>query len=278
MNTDPECRQRAKAADEERTRLAALAHATRVATLGELAASIAHEIIQPLAAIAINGDACLQWLDRDMPDLAAARSSANQMISDANRAAEILRRLRALLRKADPEYRPLNINELVTETIPLLRREIASHGVALHLDLHSDVPPVAGDKVQLQQVVINLVVNGIQVMAGVIGREKSLTIRSKRHRGNGVLVSVIDNGTGIDPRHLDTLFDAFFTTKPAGMGMGLSICRSIIEAHDGEVGASNNPDFGATFHFTLPAANVAIGSPVLPDNCAYRAPLNRDDI
>ena len=268
MNTAPECRQRAKAADEERTRLAALAHATRVATLGELAASIAHEIIQPLAAIVINGDACLQWLDRDMPDLAAARSSANQMISDANRAAEIVRRLRALLRKADPEYRPLNINELVTETIPLLRREIASHGAALHLDLHSDVPPVAGDKVQLQQVVINLVVNGIQAMAGVIGRENSLTIRSTRHRGNGVLVSVIDNGTGIDPRHLDTLFDAVFTTKPAGMGTGLSICRSIIEAHDGEVGASNNPDFGATFHFTLPAANVAIGSPVLPDDCA----------
>lgn len=267
MNTTPECRQRAKAADEETTRLAALAHATRVATLGELAASIAHEIIQPLAAIATNGDACLQWLDRDMPDLTAARSSASQMISDANRAAEIVRRLRALLRKADPEYRPLNINELVTETIPLLRREIASHGAALHLDLHSDVPPVAGDKVQLQQVVINLVVNGIQAMAGVIGRENSLIIRSKRHR-NGVSVSVIDNGTGIDPRHLDTLFDASFTTKPAGMGTGLSICRSIIEAHDGEVGASNNPDFGATFHFTLPAANVAIGSPVLPDNCA----------
>ena len=125
-------------------------------------------------------------------------------------------------------------------------------GAALRMDLHSDVPPVAGDKVQLQQVVINLVVNGIQAMAGTIGREISLTIRSRRRQGNRVLVSVIDNGTAIDPRHLDTLFDAFFTTKPAGMGMGLSICRSISEAHGGEVGASNNPDFGATFHFTLP--------------------------
>ncbi len=187
-----------------------------------------------------------------MPDLARARSAANEMISDANRAWEIVRRIRALSRKADLEYRSLNINDLVTETIPLLRREIASHGAALRMDLHSDVPPVAGDKVQLQQVVINLAVNGIQAMAGTIGREISLTIRSRRRQGNRVLVSVIDNGTGIDPRHLDTLFDAFFTTKPAGMGMGLSICRSIIEAQGGEVGASNNPDFGATFHFTLP--------------------------
>jgi signal transduction histidine kinase len=223
-----------------------------VATLEKLAASIAHEINQPLAAIVLNGDACLQWLDREMPDLAKARNAANEMISDANRAWEIVRRLRALSRKADPEYRSLNINDLVTETIPLLRREIASHGAALHMDLHSDVPPVAGDKVQLQLVVINLVVNGIQAMAGTIGRENSLTIRSRRRRGNGVLVSVIDSGTGIDPRHLDTLFNAFFTTKPAGMGMGLSICRSIIEAHGGEVGASNNQNFGATFHFTLP--------------------------
>jgi two-component system sensor kinase FixL len=232
--------------------LAALAHATRVATLGRLAASIAHEINQPLTAIVINGEVCMQWLDTDVPDLAEVRSAAKRMISDASRAAEIVRRLGALSRKSDPEYRPLNISDLVTETIPLLRSEIASHGAALHLDLHSDVPPIAGDKIQLQQVVINLVVNGIQAMAGIIGRENSLTIRSQRHRSNGALVSVIDNGTGIDPGHLDTLFDAFFTTKPAGMGMGLSICRSIIEAHGGEVGASNNQDFGATFHFALP--------------------------
>jgi two-component system sensor kinase FixL len=179
-----------------------------------------------------------------MPDLAKARSAANEMISDANRDWEIVRRLRALSRKADPEYRYLNIDDLVTETIPPLRREIPRHGAALRLDLHSDVAPVAGDKVQLQQVVINLVVDGIQAMAGTIGRENSLTIRSRRRRGNGVSVSVIDNGTGIDSRRLDTLFDAFFTTKPAGMGMGLSICRSIIEAHCGKVGASNNPDLG----------------------------------
>jgi C4-dicarboxylate-specific signal transduction histidine kinase len=241
-----------KAEEGSHQPLAALAHATRVATLGELAASIAHEINQPLAAIVINGEVCMQWLDSDMPDLAEVRSAAKRMITDASRAAEIVRQLGALSRKADPEYRPLSINDLVTETIPLLRGEISSHGAALHLDLHSDVPPVAGDKVQLQQVVINLVVNGIQAMAGIIDRDNSLTIRSQRHRGNDVLVSVIDNGTGIDLWHLDTLFDAFFTTKPAGMGMGLSICRSIIEAHGGEVGASNNQEFGATFHFALP--------------------------
>jgi signal transduction histidine kinase len=245
----------AKAGNTEERSARALAKAASdigVATSEKLAASIVHEINQPLAAIVLNGDACLQWLDREKPDLAKARSAANAMMSDANRAWEIVRRLRALSRKADPEYRPLNINDLVTETIPLLRREIARLGAALRLDLHSDVPPVAGDKVQLQQVVINLVVNGIQAMAGTIGRENSLTIRSGRRRGNGVLVSVIDNGTGIDLRHLDTLFDAFFTTKPTGMGMGLSICRSIIEAHGGEVGASNNQGFGATFHFMLP--------------------------
>jgi C4-dicarboxylate-specific signal transduction histidine kinase len=215
-----------KADERSHQALAALAHATRVATLGELAASIAHEINQPLTVIVINGEACMQWLDRDMPDLAEVRSAAKQMISAASRAAEIVRRLNALSRKTDPEYCPLNINDLVTDTIPILRREIARYGAALHLDLHSDAPSVIGDHVQLQQVIINLVVNGIQAIAGIIGRQKSLTIRSQRHRGDRVLVSVVDNGTGIDPGHLDKLFDAFFTTKPAGMGMGLSICHS----------------------------------------------------
>jgi C4-dicarboxylate-specific signal transduction histidine kinase len=241
-----------KAEDRLHHVLAALAHATRVATLEKLAASIAHEINQPLAAIVMNGGACMKWLDREVPDLEEVRSAARRIIADASRAAEIVRLLGALSRKATPEYRLLNINDLVTETIPLLRREVASHGAILHLDLHSDVPPVAGDKVQLQQVVINLVINGIQAMSGIAGRESLLTIRSQRHRGKGVLVSVVDSGTGIDPEDLKTLFDPFFTTKPAGMGMGLSICRSIIDALGGEIGASNNPDFGAAFHFILP--------------------------
>jgi len=248
--TDAETAEKAEA--RLRQVLAALAHATRVATLETLVASIAHEINQPLTAIVIYGGACMQWLERDTPDLEQVRNTAKRMISEASRAAEIVRLLGALSRKADPEYRLLNINDLVTETIPLLRRELASHGAALHLDLHSDLPSTVGDKVQLQQVVINLVVNGIQAMAGITGRETELTIRSRRQRRGGVLVSVIDNGTGIDPGHLASLFEAFFTTKPAGMGMGLSICRSIIEAHGGEVGASNNRDFGATFYFSLP--------------------------
>jgi signal transduction histidine kinase len=279
MDTIPECRQQANTADtrsavqsrytatraipalathngaaadtakagetEERSDRALAKPASDIggATSGKLAASIAHEINQPLATIVINDGVCLHWLDHEMPDLAQARSAVNQIVSDASRAWETVRRLRALSRNADPEYRPLNINDLVTETTPRLRREIVRHGAALRLDLHSDVPPVAGDKVQLQQVVINLVVNGIQAMAGTIGRESSLTIRSRRRRGDGVLVSIIDNGAGIDPRHLERLFDAFFTTKPTGMG--LSICRSIIEAHGGEVGASNNQGFGA---------------------------------
>ncbi len=232
--------------------LAALAHATRVATLDKLAVSIAHEITQPLAAIIMNAGACTSWLDREVPDLQEVKSAARLIVADARRAAEMVRLLGALSRKANPEYRLLNVNDLVTETIPLLRSEVAGHGATLHLDLGSDIPPVAGDKVQLQQVIINLVVNGIQAMASIVGREKSLTIRSRRHRGNRVLVSVIDSGTGINPEHLDTLFDPFFTTKPAGMGMGLPICRSIIDALGGEIGASNNQDCGATFNFALP--------------------------
>ncbi|MGA7810600.1 sensor histidine kinase [Bradyrhizobium sp.] len=149
--------------------MAALAHATRVATLEKLAVSIAHEINRPLAAVVMNGAACLQWLDRVAPDLAEIRSAAKRIVADASRAAEIVRLLGALSRKATPEYRPLNVNDLVRETIPLLRREVASRAATLQLDLNPDIPPVAGDKVQLQRFIINLVVNGIPAMEGITG-------------------------------------------------------------------------------------------------------------
>jgi C4-dicarboxylate-specific signal transduction histidine kinase len=227
------------------------AHATRVGTLGELVASIAHEVIQPLAGVIANGDACIRWLDRDAPNLAKMRSSVEQMISDGRRAAEVIHGLRTLYRKADTDHVPLNINEIVEETLLLVQREITKHRIALKLDLHPNVPMIAGDKVQLQQVLINLVINGIEAMAETSGWQVSLAICTQRHRDDGVIVSVIDTGTGIDPKHIDTLFNPFFTTKPNGMGMGLSICRSIIEAHGGEIWASNNGRLGATFNFSL---------------------------
>src|SRR5262249_19693185 len=157
-----------------------------------------------------------------------------------------------------PEHVPLNINEVVAEALRLVQGEIASHRICLKLDLDPDVPMISGDRVQLQQVVINLVVNGIQAMADTSGRQGSLAVCSRRHGDDGVMVSVIDVGIGIDPKHVDTLFNSFFTTKPQGMGMGLSICRSIIEAHGGRIWASSNDAFGATFNFALqklPARN-----------------------
>jgi signal transduction histidine kinase len=240
-----------QAEDELHQAHAALAHVTRVITLGELAASIAHEVNQPLAGIVTNGEACIRWIDRDVPDLAEVRSAVGRIISDGRLAADVIRRLRTLSRKADTERVPLNINEVVSEALGLVQGEIATHRIFLKLDLHPDVPMIAGDKVLLQQVVINLVVNGIQAMADTSGRQASLLVRSRRHGDDGVMVSVIDVGIGIDPKHVDTLFNPFFTTKPHGLGMGLSICRSIIEAHGGLIWASNNNAFGATFNFTL---------------------------
>jgi PAS domain S-box-containing protein len=230
---------------------AELAHVTRVTTLGELTASIAHEVNQPLAAVITNGEACLRWLGNERPDLAEARGAVARIIRDGNRASEVIRRLRALTKKTDPHKTPLDINDVVYDVVALVQREVLSHRVRLRFDLDADLPPVFGDRVQLQQVIINLMMNGIEAMAGVIERPRELLIRSRRHEGGHVLVAVQDSGIGIDSEHLDRLFTAFFTTKTDGMGMGLSICRSIVEAHGGEVWASLNDGPGATFQFTI---------------------------
>jgi PAS domain S-box-containing protein len=231
---------------------AALTHATRVITLGELAASIAHEVNQPLAGIVMNGEACMRWLNRDVPDLDEVRSNVRQIIADGERAAQVIRRLRALARKSDPEYVALNINDVVVETIPLVQREIAQQRVTLKLDLSAEVPDVSGDKVQLQQVVINLITNGLQAMAGDRAHGAVLEISSRLLSNGRVSLSIVDQGTGIAPDAIGELFNPFFTTKPDGMGMGLSICRSIVEAHGGEIQASNNLTAGATITITLP--------------------------
>ena len=235
---------------------AELAHLNRVMTLGELTASIAHEVNQPLAGVVTNGAACLRWLDREPPDLGEARGAVESVISDGMRASEVIERVRALSKKADPKMLPLNINDVIDDAIRLLRREVLDHLVSLRIELASTLPGVMGDRVQLQQVIINLVMNGIEAMAGIADRPRELVIRSRRHETEQVQIEVQDAGGGIDPENVDRLFDAFFTTKPNGMGMGLSVCRSIIQSHGGRIWASRNVGAGAAFHFTLPCAPV----------------------
>jgi PAS domain S-box-containing protein len=239
---------------------AELAHVTRVTTLGELTASIAHEVNQPLAAVVANADACLRWLDRGTPDLAAARRSVEWVINDAQRASEVVRRIRALANKTEIEKAPLDLNEVVREVIALVERELTSQGVSLRTELAPDLPMIHGDRVQLQQVIINLVMNGIEAMHQVTDRARELMIRSRMDEAHGVLLSVIDRGVGISAEDAGRLFNAFFTTKSDGLGMGLSICRSIVEAHGGRLTASGNEGTGATFQFVLPLPQKDVAS------------------
>ncbi len=231
---------------------AELAHVTRVTTLGELTASIAHEVNQPLAGVLANAEACLLWLNRETPNLDEARRATEWIIEEGKRAGEIIRRVRALLKKSDTQKAPLDINDVVNEVIALVQRELLSQCVVLRMEVASALPVVLGDRVQLQQVIINLVINGIEAMQAVTDRPRVLAMRTHRNERHQVLVTVKDCGVGISPEDADRLFSAFFTTKSGGMGMGLSICRSIIEAHGGRVWAEPSLPQGATFHFTLP--------------------------
>jgi PAS domain S-box-containing protein len=232
---------------------AELAHVTRVTTLGELTASIAHEVNQPLAALVANAEAGLRWLDREAPDLAAVRRSVEWVINDGIRASEVIRRVRALAKKAEIENVPLGINGAIGEVVALLHRELSLDRVSLRTVLAPNLPTILGDRVQLQQVIINLVMNGIEAMLQVTDRPRELVIRSGQEDTQHVLVSITDCGVGISAEDANRLFNAFFTTKSGGMGMGLAICRSIVEAHGGRLSACRNEGPGATFQFTLPS-------------------------
>lgn len=234
-----------------------LAHVARVATLGELTASIAHEVNQPLAAVVTNGEAGLRWLGRDVPDIEEGRKSVENMIRNAQRASEVVRRLRAMSRRAEQEHAPVAPAEIVNEVALLIGRELLVREVVLSVRAVDDLPRVNGDRVQLQQVVMNLLMNAIQAMVRAGAQQRRLDVEVNRGTdeivgGECIVIAVSDRGPGIDPAHLPRLFEAFFTTRADGMGMGLSICRSIVEAHGGRIWAENLRDGGACFRVSLP--------------------------
>jgi signal transduction histidine kinase len=235
-----------------------LAHVMRVTSLGELTASIAHEVSQPLGAVVTNAEACLCWLDRDNPNWNAVHASVEMILRDGNRAGEIIRRVRALAMKTDTQMLPLNINEVVSEAVGFMQHELLSAGVSVRTELEAALPLVLADKVQLQQVILNLIINGIEAMYPITDRARVLVIQSEQNDARQVQVTVTDCGVGFSKENAQRLFDAFFTTKSSGMGMGLSICRSIIEAHRGRVWAASNGVQGAIIRFTLPVHQVVV--------------------
>jgi C4-dicarboxylate-specific signal transduction histidine kinase len=230
---------------------AEMAHITRVMTMGELAASIAHEINQPLSAIVNNGGACLRWLAGEPPNLVEAREATEDIIREGRRAGEVITRIREFLRKTETEKVPMDINQTIRDVVVLMRNEAEGKRVTLEMDLATDLPLVVGDRVQLQQVILNLLMNGAEAAASVTDRERRVQIRSRKHESDNVLVAVQDSGEGIDPENLEKIFDAFYTTKSHGMGMGLAISRSIIEDHGGHLWAQMVDGPGISFQFTL---------------------------
>ncbi len=232
---------------------AELARVTRISALGALAASISHEVNQPLAAVVTNADACMMWLSSEPPNLEEARVAVESIAQEGTRASDVVRHIRAMFTKATPERTRVHVNELIREVGALMQAEASRNQVTVRIELTDNLPAAMGDRIQLQQVIVNLILNGIEAMSAVADRPRQLMIRSEMQESDEVLVAVRDSGIGIDPKNDRRIFDAFFTTKGQGMGMGLSISHSIIEAHGGRLWASANSDHGATLQFTLPA-------------------------
>jgi len=231
-----------------------LAHVTRVTTLGELTASIAHEVNQPLAAVVSSGDACVNWLAATPPNIEKAQECARQIVRDGFRAGEIVARIRMLTKKAAPVKAPVDLNEAIQEVLAIMTLEAHRHQVAMRTELAAGLPTVEGDRVQLQQVLLNLVMNGIEAMQPVADRPRELIVQSRKEASGLIGVAVSDTGIGLDPQSMARLFETFYTTKPDGLGMGLSICRSIIEAHGGRLWVTANLPRGAVFQFRLPVS------------------------
>jgi PAS domain S-box-containing protein len=251
-NTDVEDRQRA--VEDLHKLQAELAHVVRATTLGELAASIAHEVNQPLAAVVTNGNACLNWLAAQPPDLREAKISVEHIVRDANRAADVIARIRKFLRRGAPQVTDIDLPEVIAEVVAMAQDEIMRQRVSLRIAAAAGLPAAAADRVQLQQVILNLVLNALDALSPVADRARILEIDASRLDADFLRVRVRDSGVGVTPEHRDRIFDAFHTTKPHGLGMGLAISRSIVEAHGGRLWATPNEGAGEDFQFTLPIA------------------------
>jgi C4-dicarboxylate-specific signal transduction histidine kinase len=245
--------ERKRAEEALRSAQAELTHANRVTTMGQLTASVAHEVSQPIAATLINAQAALRWLAARPPNLNEVRQILGQITNDSRRAGDVIGRIRALIKKAPPRTESLEINEVILEVIALTRGEAMQNGISVRTQLAAGLPFVEADRVQLQQVILNLTINAVEAMSDVSEGARELLIATCGYASNGVLVSLRDSGPGLDSMSLERPFDAFYTTKSSGLGMGLSICRSIIEAHGGRVWAAATAPRGASFRFTLPA-------------------------
>jgi PAS domain S-box-containing protein len=241
-----------QADDALRTAQSELARGSRLTMMGGFAASIAHEVNQPLMAIVTNAETCLRWLEIDPADLDEARQAAQRIVSNGHRAAAILRSIRGLARKSEPEITQFNVNDAISDVLVLMRGELHRHDVVLETELFPDLGTIMGDRVQLQQVILNLIMNGIEAMSAVMLRPRVLRVSSQTDERGDVTIAVADTGTGLDTTKMEPIFDAFFTTKPEGMGMGLSICRSIVETHGGRIWASPHVPYGSVFRFTMP--------------------------
>jgi C4-dicarboxylate-specific signal transduction histidine kinase len=252
LETNNDVTNRKQAEEALRQAQADLAHVSRVTTMGELAASLAHEVNQPIAAAVTNADACLRWLAGDTPDLEEARTAAMRIMKDGTRASEIINRIHLFFKKSTPVREPVDVNGVIREMIVLLRTEMARHSISVRTELAADIPEVMGDRVQLQQVMMNLIMNSIAAMKDVDGK-RELAIKAQRAKDEELMVCVRDTGVGLPPQQADKVFDPFFTTKLDGTGMGLSISRSIVESHGGRLWATDNSPRGASFHFILPA-------------------------